>query len=549
MPKELSMHSRQHDPTPEKQERSQNSRRFFSGVFFLTLSGLLTKFCGLFLKVPLTNTLGDTGMAYFNLAYAVYKWFYMISTAGLPVAVAVLTAECAADHDLQRRSAALHRIRRLSLGLFCVVGGIGGLLMLAGAPLFAALQGVRDAALSIAAIAPALFFICIASALRGFYQGLGNLLPASTAQVVEAAAKMGCGLCFAAYALKKGYPLPTVAAYAIAGLSIGCFLGMVVMVVFLPCTARSAGLLPLSAVRSTPCHEKTRFLSRLWRIAVPVTLSASVMSLSDMLDSMIVIRRMCAAGLSEMEALQLYGNYSALAVPMFNLPPILIYPVTTALIPVITSACAEGRQDRRDMMIRQALSATAMIALPCAAGMSVMAEPLLRLLYRDDLAATGAPLLQILALAVFFLSMLAMTNAILQATDHARLPVYAMLAGAAVKLISNWILSGHPHIGIFGSPISTVLCYVTMACCNFIFVMHTTGIQMSLIRLCIKPGFASLLCAAAAAGGYRLLASVWPSSPATLTAVFIGGVVYCAALFLLGGVDIPAWKRLLKGKF
>ena len=134
------------------------TNRFAQGVFFLTLSNLLTKLCGLFLKVPLTNTLGDTGMAYFNLAYAVYKWFYMISTAGLPVAAAVLTAQYRTEPDPLRRQAMLLRVRNVTLGAFCIMGGVGSLCMWVGAPLFARLQGVEDVAAPIAAVAPALFF-------------------------------------------------------------------------------------------------------------------------------------------------------------------------------------------------------------------------------------------------------------------------------------------------------------------------------------------------------------------------------------------------------
>ena len=155
------------------------NRRFALGVLFLTVSNLLTKLCGLFLKVPLTNTLGDTGMAYFNLAYAVYKWFYMISTAGLPVAAAILTARYAAEPDPLRRSAVLRRIRNVTLGAFLVLGTVGGMCMYCGAPLFAALQNAAQAAPSIAAIAPALFCICIASAFRGWYQGLECQLPSA----------------------------------------------------------------------------------------------------------------------------------------------------------------------------------------------------------------------------------------------------------------------------------------------------------------------------------------------------------------------------------
>lgn len=507
------------------------------GVFFLTVSNVLTKLCGMFLKVPLTNALGDTGMAYFNLAYAVYKWFYMISTAGLPVAAAVLTARFAGEGDIRCEN--LRRVRNVTLGAFCAVGIFGSLCMFFGAPLFASLQQVENAVASISAIAPALFCICIASALRGWYQGLGSLLPASIAQVAEACTKMVCGLCFGTYAISRGYPIYTVAAYAIFGLTAGCLLGMLVMLIALPVVHKKHRI-PLTSKQDrasgTDAVSCSHLLHQLLRIAIPVTLSASVLSLCDMLDSMIVIRRLCGAGMAEDEALRLYGNYTALAVPMFNLPPILIYPVTTALIPVITAAFENKKEpDKRSRLVTTSISATAYIALPCAAGMSVMAEPLLRLLYRDDLAATGAPMLKILSIATFFLSMLAMTNAILQAADHARYPVYSICAGAVVKLISSWVLCGRPELGILGTPLSTVLCYTTMALCNLYFVVRATGISLPLFRALWKPALCSVLCAFTASAAFGLLYGRISEAIATLGAVVIGGITYLAAMIAVRG--------------
>ncbi|MBQ7982475.1 MAG: polysaccharide biosynthesis C-terminal domain-containing protein, partial [Clostridia bacterium] len=400
-----------------------------------------------------------------------------------------------------------------------------------------------------AAIAPALFFICIASALLGWSQGLEDQRPASAAQVVEAGAKMLCGLLLGAYALRRGLKISTVAAYAITGLTVGSFLGMAVMLLSMQAVknrCRMRAKIPGKMHGLTP---RGQLLRRLMRIALPVTLSASVMSLCDMLDSMIVIRRLCGGGMAETEALRLYGNYTALAVPMFNLPPVLIYPVTTALIPVLTAAYEDrGAPQKCHRLIRVSLSGAACIALPCSAGMSVLAEPILRLFYREDLAATGAPLLAVLALAVFFLSVLAMTNAVLQALECARLPLYSMLAGAAVKLLSSWILTGQKEIGIFGTPISTVLCYLTMAVCNLYFVMRVSGVSLPFVRLFAKPAAASVFCATTAKAFYTAAAAgACPEALCTLGAVGVGAVTYRAVLMLLRGID-EELLQLLPGR-
>ncbi len=528
----------------------QTHRTFALGVFFLTASNVLTKLCGLFLKVPLTNTLGDTGMAYFNLAYAVYKWFYMISTAGLPVAAAVLTARYASMTDMRTRETMLLRVCRVTLGAFCLLGLIGWFCMDAGSDWFAALQHAPGAAHSIAAIAPAIFMIAVASALRGWYQGLGSLLPASISQVAEAAGKTVFGLLFAVWALGAGMPAETVSSKAIQGLTVGSFFGMLVMMfALLPVSKKYS--LPLFGKRmasisaaSDTCTSAV-LLRRLLRIAIPVTLSASVLSLCDMLDSMIVIRRMTlSAGVSHADALRLYGNYTSLCVPMFNLPPILIYPLTTALVPVLSRANEARRskasdpaaQTRFSEIVRGYISLAAVVSFPCAAGMAVLSEPILRLFYRPDLAATGAPLLAVLSPATAFLALLAMTNAILQASDGARCTVVSMVCGAVIKLCSSWSLTGQPGIGILGTPISTVLCYAVMASINLAFTVKKTGVGLSMHKLLIRPAVCSLLCAVSAKGIYLLAVTHLPAFAATLTAVGVGGMVYLVTMLLSGGI-------------
>lgn len=523
--------------------QNRGERGLVLGVIFLTVSNLLAKVCGLFLKVPLTNALGDSGMAYFNLAYAVYKWFYMISTAGLPVAAAVLTARYAGGLTGIERSATLRRIRNVTFGAFLLLGTVGGLCMYSGAPLFAGLQGVVDGASSIAAIAPALFCICIASALRGWYQGLECQLPTAIAQVAEAGGKMVFGLYFAARALAQGYPISIAASYAAAGLSVGCLLGMAVMIVSHPFVVRRYGI--RGGTSGSVPAVKT-LLAQLWRIALPVTLSASVMSLCDMLDSMIVIRRMCGAGMAAEEALRLYGSYTALAVPMFNLPPILIYPLTTALIPVISAARAKHGDCGK--LVSSSLSLTALIAFPCSAGMCLMAEPILCLFYRTDLANTGASLLAALSPAILFLSMFAMCNAILQAIGEARYALYAIVAGAAVKLLSGWVLTGHPDVTIMGSPISTVLCYAVMTVCALWFVVKKTGAPQKLFSLLWRPCAASLFCAVTARASYRVLPPHLPQNLCTLISILLAGLTYIAALIALGGIRGEIFELLTKQK-
>ena len=200
-----------------------DKRLFFSGVAVLTVASLLVKFIGVFYKVPLNHLLGSEGMAAFNAAYSIYTWLYTISTAGLPVAVSILISESRARNDTKR----VKRIFRVTTVAFLLIGTLGTLLMALLARPISLYSSGGAAFYPMLAIAPALFFICISSAFRGYFQGFQEMLPTAISQVIEALCKVVIGVILAYYALKQGYSVAVAAAFSILGVTLGIAIGMV----------------------------------------------------------------------------------------------------------------------------------------------------------------------------------------------------------------------------------------------------------------------------------------------------------------------------------
>ena len=209
------------------EEKSVNSKKLFlSGVAIMTLSTAIVKIIGLLYKIPMLSYLGTEGMAYFNAAYDIYTMFYMISTAGLPVAVSILISENRVRGNVRN----IRRIYRVTVSMFFVIGCAGMLAMIFGSGWFADRIGIDDSSYCIVAIAPTLFLICISSALRGYFQGHQIMTPTAVSQIIEALGKLLVGLFLASWALKKGYSLPVVAAFAVLGLTIGVAVSMLYLI-------------------------------------------------------------------------------------------------------------------------------------------------------------------------------------------------------------------------------------------------------------------------------------------------------------------------------
>lgn len=492
--------------------KSKKEEGFFSGVAALTLSGLLVKALGMFFKIPMNYILGDTGMGYYNAAYTIYTFFYMLSTAGLPSAVSILVSS--AKENGERR-----KLLSIALWLFCGIGVIGTCILWFGGNTLANWIGAPPSVSCLYAVAPTLFFICIASAFRGYYQGCSRMIPTAVSQLLEAVGKVAVGILCALYAIRQGKPTSVVAAYAAFGLTVGATCGMVYLLL---CQGKTD-------VVSTTSTSTRMLLKRLTAIALPITVSSAVMSLSSMIDATLIQRLLQQSGMSQEAATTLYGNYTSLAVPMFNLPPSLVYPIAYAIVPLLTRYASDKK--KVCSLTETALRLAILIGAPCAMGLTVLAEPILSLLFRSESAHLAAPLLVCLAPASLLVCILAVTNAVLQSIGKAVLPVYSMLIGSVVKITSTlWLL---PKMGITAAPISTFLCYLIAAMMNLCFLLHNTGLTLHLRRTCICPMLASGICALTARLTYTALVSFVPKL-AVLSAIAVAVLMYLLCIRQMG---------------
>ena len=478
---------------------------FLSGVAVLTLSTVLVKLIGLFYKIPMLHYLGSEGMGYFNAAYEWYATLCVISTAGLPLAGSMLIVEARAAGSTQ----AVRLIERRMLGLFFVLGTVGTLVLFFGAPWIAALIGSPDTRYALMAVAPTLFFSCLSGAYRGYFQGHQNMLPTAISQVIEALDKLLLGLGFAIFAWHRGADAPMIAAFAMLGLGIGVGISTLYLIVHRRSVHGQEGDMPIPSGLRSP-------LRRLIGVAVPITVSSSVLSLTRLLDMTMILRRLQHVGYDVTAANALYGCYTTMAVPIFNLIPSLITSVSLAVVPALTEAIKTGNQAVQQSTARTAIRITALLSLPASLAVAIYSRAILSLLFQGESAAIeiAAPMLSLLAVSIFFSGLITTTNAILQAYGHVNAPIGSMLLGSLIKLVAAYALIGIPRLHIYGAPISTFLCDSAIVGINVVLIARHTDVMEPLRRALLRP----------------LLVSV--------VAVGAPGMVY-AALVRVGYADIP----------
>lgn len=544
----------QRDPAPRRVAQTQKQNSFFGGAAILAAGILIVKLIGMFYKIPLINIIGEAGAADFNNAYNIYAVLLTVSTAGLPVAVSKLVSEANA---LDRRNQ-VRRTFRLALVLFLALGLVSFLVMFFRSDALAGMMNDSKAAAGIRALAPAVVCVGCLAALRGYSQGHSNMAPTSVSQIIEALCKLVVGLGLAFWLVKQGKDPDVAAAGAITGVTVGTVVALAYMVLdFLLSRGRED-------TRGTDRPDSAgSILVNILKIAVPITLSSSMVGIVTVIDSSLVQGQLQSAlDLTEQASRTLYGNYSG-ALNIYNLPTSLMAAITASVIPAVSAALA--RRDRRGAarITGSALRITALLSFPMGVGLFVLGTPIIRLLFPKLNVAVAGPLLSTLGIATPFVCMVLVCNSVLQAHGFINLPVIVMVLGGIVKIVNNYNLVG--AIGIAGAPVGNILCFGLALVLDLVVITRVIPNRPRLLPIFAKPAVASAVMGGAAWAVYGLLSRILSSEQVNqagqtvravsrmgnavgiLLAIAVAGVVYLVLVIALRAISRDDLALMPKG--
>ncbi|HPS75840.1 MAG TPA: polysaccharide biosynthesis protein [Oscillospiraceae bacterium] len=526
-----------------EQPKEQN---YLHGAAILTAGVVIMKILGAIYKIPLGNILGDDGYAYFYSTYSVYNLFLTLATAGLPVALSRMIAEA----NTQGRPMQIRRTFSVAWWTFTVVGVVCAAVMFEFPQELANLLSRPEAAQGIYAISPAILFVCVVSAYRGYCQGMKNMTPTTVGQVLEVLVKVIVGLGLAILFGRKGNGPETSSAGAVLGVSAGGLAALIFMV-----TYKKRRYPDKPAADPDAPDSRGSIFKNLLRIGIPITIGASGLSLMGLIDTAIINGRLQnAAGLAEQSA-ALFGVFGK-AQTIYNLPPAFVMPLVISTVPSI-AACMTRRDTKGAGKIAEdALRITLVVGLPMGIGLAVLAHPVMKVLYPGSNAA-GPLLLTMMGAASVFVCFSLVQNAVLQAHGDEKLTIISIFAGGIIKVLTDWFLVGIPELNIYGAPIGTFLCYLVMCAVNQAFIngRYEKDSRPRLSNIVPKPLFSSLVMGAAAWLAYEGLAKVLGGADmgrlkmalAMLAAIAVGVVVYIIAAVATGAVTYEDMALIPKG--
>ncbi|GGG07993.1 sugar transporter [Paenibacillus albidus] len=505
--------------------------RLLQGAFILSAAAIISKLLGTLQKIPLQNLGGDAVFGIYNTVYPLYTMIVTIAMLGLPAAVSKFVAESSAGQEEGQG----RRVLLVSVALTGISGLVIGILTYTGAPAIAGWVGNSHVIAALRASAFGLAFVPLMAALRGYFQGLHDMVPTAVSQVVEQSIRVAVMIALLLYLSRQGAGAESIAAGALLGSAGGGLAGLVVMLLYWRRhRRRSQQGLAARGADTRPAPGKAVKAGSLLAYGIPVMLGALAVPLISLVDVFTVPRLLSWAG-SETNAMSQFGIYNR-GVPLVQIVTMLATSLSVVFIPALAEAQYKGDLKLIELRCSLSLRWFWLLGLAASAGLAVLAEPINIALYGD---AAGTATMMWLAFTAAGGTVSIISAALLQGLGTVRAPALHLLAAAALKAALNLLLV--PQLGITGAAISGVAAHLFAAALNVLLLHRMGHLRLRFADALGRPALllAGLALAAAAvsqgAGGLLAAAGLAGGRTASLAQALLGVGAGCA-VFALGAV-------------
>lgn len=513
------------------EEKDDRNTSFLKGTLILTVAGIVVKIIGSLNWIFVSRVLGGEGIGLYQMAFPIYFLAFNISTAGVPIAISIITAEHVAVKDIWGAKRVFH----ISMTLMFFTGILCSMLTYFGAQWLIDWQFIRDprAYYAVVALAPAIFFVTILASSRGYLQGWQRMTPTGVSQIVEQVFRVITMILFAQMLLPYG--LEFAAAGASLGALAGAVAGLLVLIYFHWQLNRD--IIKTYGSHLTPLPGKKQesalhIMKHIFKLSLPVSATSIMLPIVANLDLLIVPQRLEVAGYSVNEATELFGYLTGMAVPLVNLATILTAALAVSIVPAISKARTLKDFDSCFSQTAAAIRIANFICFPAFVIVFILAVPIASLIYN---APGAGPAIWVSAFSIILLGLHQVTTAVLQGLGHPTVPMVNMIIAAIAKVILNWILTAQPSLGIMGAAWATAADIGIAAMINLYFLYRYINYKMELKQI-LKNLVAAAVMALSLWFTYQLIVKSCGNVLATLTSISIGMVIYIVVLILMKGL-------------
>lgn len=535
--------------------KKRSSTGFLVQGSILAMASIVSRIIGLLYRIPLIGIIGDVGMDYYATAFEIYNNLLIISSYSLPLAVSKLVA---ADMSRGRKKNAF-RIFRGALAFATLTGGIAALILFFGAEAFTVAMKTPFSIFAVQVLIPTLVIVAVLGVLRGFFQGLGSMMPTAISQVLEQIANAIVSI-WAAYVLyqygsKVGAILGNqenyAAAYGAAGGTLGTGVGALTALLF-SCFVLFAYMYAYKHQTKREGLSKVDSYKHIFHTLIitiiPVLLSTTIYNCNTLVDMAIFKNIASAQGYSALEISTWNGVYTGRYKTLINVPISISSALAASSVPALTAAYTKKNLDEVRSQINSAIRFIMLISIPCAVGMGVLAEPILKLVHLSDESGMAVIMLMYGAVSIVFFSLSTLSNGLLQGINRMKEPVKNAAIALVLHVIVLVVLMYAFKLNIYAVIFANAAFGLIMSVLNALSIHKYVGYKQEIVKTFLIPGLAAGIMGVVVWTLYKgLIYLLRINAIATILSILIGAIVYFALVLLLKGMGEAELRRLPKG--
>ncbi|HWT75669.1 MAG TPA: polysaccharide biosynthesis protein [Mobilitalea sp.] len=543
-------------------DRSKSSHFLVQGSI-LAVASILVRVIGLIYRIPMQRIIGQEGTGLYSYSFEVYNIALILSSYSLPLAVSRLVAVRRVNKE-HRNS---YRIFLCAMALAIGVGSVATLVIFFGADFLAtSLFKSPNTALPLRVLSPTIFIFSIMGVLRGFYQGKNTTIPTALSQVLEQLVNAVVSI-LAAYLFVKNFSASVnVAAWGASGGTLGTFAGACIALIFL----LFVFALYKPVINKQVRHDHSDHLESYGSIfklliitILPIILSQTVYQISGLLDGTLfghimsskiittfdneVLKVLPSQLYTDSNRDTLWGIYSGEYRLLTNVPVAVATAMGAAIVTSISADMARGMEAAIKSKVHSAIKFNMIIAIPSAVGMSVLAAPIISLIF-DDQYHLSANIMMLGSISIVFYALSTISTAILQGINKLRIPVIHSAISLGIHIILVFGLLQFTHLSTYALVIGNVTFPLVVSILNWLSIEKYLKYQQEVIKTFVIPFVSAGLMGIVAFFTYYGMDKLTGSNLlSTVLAVFIAIIVYFLLLVFLRGLSEEELAFVPKG--
>lgn len=535
----------------------KNDTTFLIQGSVLAIASIVSRIIGLVYRIPMTNIIGEYGNDYYGCAYEIYSTMLIISSYSLPMAVSKMVSARMAKGEKQNA----YRVFQGAMIIALITGTAGCAVVFFGADFLTRILQTPLSFFALRVLAPTLVIVAVLGVIRGFFQGLGTMIPSSVSQILEQIVNAIVSVAAAFVLFGYGKRVAAVLggeqhyaeAYGAAGGTLGTSTGALVALAFCAFVFFAYRKNLKKAINREKRTKKVTaesyrsIMKFLIMTIFPILLSTTLYNLVSIVDQGLFKNLAILHGHDSDTVSLWWGIYSGYYRVLVNVPISISTALATSSVPALAAAFAVKNHDQVRRKIGLSMRFIQVVAMPCTVGMIVLANPIIQLLFPGTSALAGH-MIQAGGISIIFYSISTLSNAVLQGIDRMRIPIRNAVIALAVNVISVPVSLYVFNLNIYTMIVGNIVFSLVMCILNGLSVKKYSGFKPNITKTFVKPAAASIIMGVVVYGVYYITYKVTGiNSICTVLSILVGIIVYAIALLLIKGLTEEELKSFPKG--